>query len=75
MKHQNYRLAMKNNTLREEYENLIHRKIRRRYSLSQELALHRKRESAPEEFAEMEDYILLCIREAKNEIYGKEVIE
>lgn len=63
------RLAVKNGTLREEYEALVCRKIRRRYTLAEELSLHRQRESKADEFAEMNDYINLCIKEARNEIY------
>ena len=66
-------LAMKNNTLREEYEHLVNRKIRRRYSLSEELSLHRKREREPEAFADFEAYVALCKTEAKSEIYREEV--
>ena len=63
------KLAVKNGTLRKEYEALVNKKIRRRYTLSEELSLHRQKESKPEEFAEMNDYINLCIKEAKDEIY------
>ncbi len=66
------RLAQKNNTLREEYEALVNRKIRRRYSLSHELSLHRQRESKAEEFAAFEAYVELSKKEAHNEIYGEE---
>lgn len=64
------RIAIANGTLRDEYETLVNRKIRLRYTLSQELSLHRKRDSHPEEFAEMDAYIEQCIAEAKAEIYG-----
>lgn len=64
-------LATKNGTLREEYEALVNRKIRRRYTLSQELSLHRQRESKADEFAAMNDYIELCIEEARREVYDE----
>jgi hypothetical protein len=66
------RLAAKNGTLREEYEALVNRKIRLRYSLSKELSLHRQRESKKEEYEAFEAFIALCKEEAKKEIYGEE---
>ncbi len=65
------RIAEKNGNVREEYEALVNRKIRRRYSLSRELSLQRQRESKPEEFALFEEYVALCKAEAKSEIYGE----
>lgn len=59
-----------NDTLRDKYEALVLRKIRRKYTLAQELSVQRKRDSHPEEFAEMDAYIEQCIAEAKVEIYG-----
>lgn len=64
------RIAIANGTLRDEYEALVNRKIRLRYTLSQELSIHRKKDSLPEEFAEMDAYIEQCIAEAKAEVYG-----
>lgn len=64
-------IAEKNGTLENEYEDLVVKKIRRKYSIDQELAIHRKRDSHPEEFAEMNAYIERCIAEAKNEIFGE----
>lgn len=64
-------LASKNGNLREEYEALVNRKIRRRYTLSRELSLHRQRESKAEEFAAFEEYVSLCKSEAYKEIYGE----
>ncbi len=65
------RLAAQNETLREEYESLVNRKIRRRYTLSHELSLHRQRETKAEEFAAFEAYVSLCKDEARQEIYGE----
>lgn len=66
-------LTEKNGRLREEYEALVNRKIRHRYTLSEELALHRKRDVDPEAFAAMNEYIEACKKEARTEIYGEEV--
>ena len=66
------RLAQKNGTLRKEYEALVNRKIRARYSLSHELSLYRQRESKTEEFAAFDAYAALCKQEARREIYGEE---
>ena len=73
MTEREYALAEKNGTLREEYEALVNRKIRRRYTLSQELAVHRKRDRETEEFAAMESYIELCKEEARKEVFREEV--
>ena len=64
------RIADKNGTQRDEYEALVLKKIRRKYTLAQELSVQRKRDSRPEEFAEMNAYIEQCIAEAKAEFYG-----
>lgn len=45
----------------------IERRIRRRYSLSQELAILRQRDTKPCEFAEYHAYAELCKAEAKEE--------
>ena len=65
-------LAQKNGNLREEYEALVNRKIRGRYSLSRELSLHRQREEKKDEFAAFEAYVALCKQEARKEIYGED---
>ncbi|MGI5892442.1 MAG: hypothetical protein ACOX7H_06910 [Bacillota bacterium] len=39
--------------------------IRARYSLSDELALHRQRDSKPDEFAEYNQFVEACKAEAK----------
>lgn len=66
------KLARANGVLHEEYERVISKKIRRRYSLSKELSLHRQKETKAEEFSEMCAYIEACIAEAKSEVYGNE---
>lgn len=66
-------LARLNGTLDEEYGALVTRKIRARYSLSDELAVQRKREKDPEGFAAYDAYVEACKAEAKKAIYGEEV--
>lgn len=46
----------------------IVKKIRRRYNLNQELAIQRKRDTEPQEFAEYYEYVESCKAEAKAEL-------
>ena len=46
----------------------IEKKIRKKYSLSQELAILRQRDTKPEEFAEYNAFVELCKTEVKQEI-------
>ena len=64
-------LAKLNGTLDEEYGALVSRKIRARYSLSDELALSRQRDTKPEEWEAYNAYCEECKAEAKAEVYGK----
>lgn len=71
MKH--LRLAKKNKEVAPEswerlYETKIINKIRERYSLNQELAILRQRDSKPEEFAEYNTYVEQCKAEVKAEL-------
>lgn len=66
------KLSRANGVLKEEYEKLISLKIRKRYSVSDELSLHRQKDTKGEEFKEMCAYIEACITEAKREVYGSE---
>ena len=50
------------------YENLIVSKIRERYTIDQELAILRQRDTKPQEFAEYNGYVEQCKLEAKQEI-------
>lgn len=50
------------------YENLVESKIRLRYTLSQELAILRQRDSKPSEYQEYFDYCEHCKANAKMEI-------
>jgi hypothetical protein len=47
------------------YGSLIEKKIRKRYSLSAELARLRQRDSKPEEFAAYNEYVEACKTEIK----------
>ena len=57
-------LAKKN-----QYENLIVSKIRQKYSINQELAILRQRDTKPEEYQEYFDYVESCKLQAK-ELYN-----
>lgn len=67
------KLALKNKevdakSFDELYENLIIRKIRAKYTVSQELAILRQRDTKPVEFAEYNTFVELCKTEAKKEL-------
>ena len=49
------------------YENEIVRKIRKKYSVNQEFAILRQRDTKPEEFSAYNDYVELCKMEVKTE--------
>lgn len=50
------------------YEHLVVSKIRERYTIDQELAVLRQRDTKPEEFAEYNTYVEQCKANAKREI-------
>ena len=50
------------------YENLIIKKIRKRYTVNQELAILRQREEKPAEFKEYNSFVENCKAEAKAEL-------
>ncbi len=60
----------KNGLLQEAYAALVSQKIKRRYTLSDELALLRQRDSKKEEFAAYNEYAEACKAEAKSELGG-----
>ena len=62
-----------NNTQEQERDDLINSFIRQRYSLSQELAISRKRDVSPEKFKEFFGYCEECIARA-DEILAKNEI-
>ena len=51
-----------------EYENKIINKIRQKYSINQELAILRQRDTKPEEYQVYFDYVEKCKAEAKSEV-------
>ena len=50
------------------YENLIVKKIRAKYSVNEEFAILRQRDSKPAEFEEYNAYVEACKAEAKAEL-------
>lgn len=58
-------LAVKNGTEKEAYAALVNGAIRRRYSLSAELAILRQRDEKPDEFAAFHAYAEACKAEAR----------
>ena len=51
--------------IKKDYEDAVVKMIRQRYSLDQELAILRQRDSKPQEFYEYNNYVELCKAEAK----------
>lgn len=69
----NLRLAKKNRESNPQsweklYESEIIRKIRNRYTVNQELAILRQRDTKPEEFAEYNDFVEKCKKKVKEEL-------
>lgn len=50
------------------YESEIIRRIRRRYTVNQEFAVLRQRDTKPKEFAEYNDFVEKCKKEIKEEL-------
>ena len=50
------------------YEQRVVNRIREKYSIDDELAILRQRDSKPEEFAEYNAFVEQCKAEAKNEL-------
>jgi hypothetical protein len=73
MKKRRIALALKNNLKEEAYADLVNSFIRRRYSLSAELAILRQRDEKTEEFSAFNAYAEECKTEARKII--KEVEE
>ena len=61
------RLSVLNGTAENDYMDYVDRLIRRKYSVSAELAILRQRDSKPEEFAEYNAYAEECKARAKRE--------
>lgn len=69
----NLKLARKNREVKPQsweklYESEIIRRIRERYTINQELAILRQRDTKPEEFAEYNAYVEQCKAEVKKEL-------
>lgn len=69
----NLKLARKNREAKPEsweklYEAEIIRRIRNRYTVNQELAILRQRDTKPEEFAEYNDFVEKCKKKVKEEL-------
>ena len=74
----NIRLARKNREVNPEswdklYESEIIRRIRKRYTVNQELAVLRQRDTKPEEFAEYNAYVEQCKADVKESMQNTEV--
>lgn len=54
----------------QEYSAAVERKIRKRYSLGEELSILRRRDTKPDAFAEYDAYVEQCKAEARVEVYG-----
>lgn len=59
------KLAILNGQTEERYHELIREKIRARYSVYDEIAILRQRDSKPEEFAEYDAFVEQCKQEAR----------
>ena len=69
----NLRLAKKNREINPKswekiYEIEIIRKIRTKYTVNQELAILRQRDTKPVEFSEYNDFVEQCKKEVKKEL-------
>lgn len=62
------KLAKKNGAVAEVYEAEVINRIRKRYSVNQELAILRQRDTKPEEFTEYNAFVEQCKSEVKKEI-------
>lgn len=67
------RLAKKNKEVNPQswerlYEHTVVNKVRVKYTLNQELAILRQRDSKPDEFAEYSNFVEQCKAEAKSEL-------
>jgi hypothetical protein len=69
----NLKLARKNREVKPQsweklYESEIIRRIRERYTINQELAILRQRDTKPEEFAEYNAYVEQCKADIKKSL-------
>ena len=63
-------LILKNIPKDKLYANLVSKLIRERYSVDDEMAILRQKETKPEEWKEYNSYCEDCKAKAKEEIYG-----
>ena len=63
-------LVLKNISKDKLYANLVSKLIRERYSVDDEMAILRQKETKPEEWKEYNSYCEDCKAKAKEEIYG-----
>lgn len=63
-------LILKNISKDKLYANLVSKLIRERYSVDDEMAILRQKETKPEEWKEYNSYCEDCKARAKEEIYG-----
>ena len=63
-----WKLAKKNGTVDDVYEHEIIKRIRQKYSINQELAILRQRDTKPEEFEEYNAYVEACKNAVKKEM-------
>ena len=64
------KLVLKNISKDRLYPNLVSRLIRERYSIDDEMAILRQRDTKPEEYEAYNVYCEECKARAKREIYG-----
>lgn len=62
------KLSEKNGTLAKRYGDAVNNRIRERYSISEELAILRQRDTKPEEFEAYNAYVEQCKVAAKAEL-------
>ena len=65
-------LILKNISKDKLYANLVSKLIRERYSVDDEMAILRQKETKPEEWETYNTFCEECKVKAKEEIYGKE---
>lgn len=65
-------LILKNISKEKLYANLVSKLIRERYSVDDEMAILRQKETKPEEWETYNTFCEECKAKAKEEIYGKE---
>ena len=66
-----WKLAKKNGTVDEVYEHEIIKRIRQKYSINQELAILRQRDTKPMEFEEYNAFVEKCKSAVKKEMAEK----